>query len=212
MTTITLYFDFQCPFAYRGVHLLSEIEQTRPDITLRWRFLSLEQNAAVKRGRGEDWTIWEQPLAYPTLWRRRRQRSLAPFLASYAASKQGAEASSRFRLAVFQAYHEEGQDTSSPDVLLDLARQTGLELNAFQTEWQSDNARKHLQEDHLSSKDVGAFGVPMIIIDDCEATYLRLSSYPVDGAERQRLFDELMHLMTRRPYVQELKRASAYKP
>ena len=211
MTTITLYYDYLCPFAYRAVQLFTEIEQTRPKITVDWRFLSLEQINYDLRNRddGESWHIWAQNLDYAPLRGRSRQRSLAAFLASYAASVQGPEVFARFRLAVFSAHHDDERDMSDPGTLLDIGRRAGLDLNAFQAHWRSAEARNRLRLDHEQGRSIQAFGVPTIVINDSEATYLRLTSNPSDAAERQSLFDYLVHTIVQRPYLQELKRASA---
>lgn len=211
MTTITLYYDYLCPFAYRAVQLFTEIEQTRPKITVDWRFLSLEQiNHDLKAQDSDElWHIWEQDLDYAPLRGRSRQRGLAAFLASHAAAVQGPEAFARFRLAVFSAHHDDDRDISDPGTLLSIGRRAGLDLNAFQTHWRSAGARNRLRHDHEQGQSVKAFGVPTIVINDSEATYLRLSSYPIDPEERQSLFDHLVHTIVQRPYLQELKRASA---
>ena len=211
MTTITLYYDYQCPFAYRGVQLFAEIEQSRPEIKIDWRFLSLEQinNDLTEHKDSDPWYIWAQDLDYAPLRGSSRQRTLAAFLASHAASVQGVEAFARFRLAVFSAYHDEERDISNPGTLLDIGRRAGLDLNAFQTHWRSTEARNRLRLNHEQGVSIGAFGVPTIVINDSEATYLRLTSYPRDPDERQSLFDHLVHTIVQRPYVQELKRASA---
>jgi len=207
-TTVTIYFDYMCPFAFRGVRLLTEIEQTRPDITVKWRHFSLEQVNAIGRGKDYDWKVWEQPLDYKGIYRKTRGRLLRPFLASHAASLQGAEPFARFRLALFSTFHDDELDTSDPDVLLDVARRANLDMDAFLANWQSQEGRDRLRNDHLSGEEAGVFGVPTLIINGCEATYMRLSEYP-PADETQTLFDELMHTLCQRPYLQELKRAGA---
>ena len=196
------------PFAFRGVRLLTEIEQTRPDIVVDWRYFSLEQVNAIGRGKDPDWKVWEQPLDYKGIYRKSRGRLLHPFLASYAASLQGAEPFARFRLALFSAFHDDRLDTSDPEVLLDVTRRANLDMDAFETNWQSQEGRNRLRDDHLSGEEVGVFGVPTLIINGCEATYMRLSEYP-PADELQTLFNELMHIFCQRPYLQELKRAGA---
>ena len=207
-TAITVYFDYMCPFAFRGVRLLTEIEQTRPDISVAWRHFSLEQVNAISRGKDPEWKVWEQPLDYKGIYRKSRGRLLRPFLASHAASLQGVEPFARFRLALFGAFHDDWLDTSDPEVLLDVARQVDLDMDAFQANWQSQEGRDRLRDDHLSGEEAGVFGVPTLIINNCEATYMRLSEYP-PAEEMQTFFDELLHSLCHRPYLQELKRAGA---
>lgn len=203
-----VYYDYMCPYAFRMLSLLTEMEQIRVDLTVTWRFFSLEESNAVSRGQSADWHIWEQPLNYESVFGRPHRRILAPFLATYAASLQGPEALTRFRLAVFQAYHKERQDISDPAVLLEIARQAALELSGFTAHWQSAAARDHLRDEHLSGVDAGVFGTPTIIINGCEATYLRLSALSENLEERHACFEELVRTLTQRPYLRELKRAS----
>ena len=208
---VTVYFDYLCPFAYRGVRLLSEIEQTRPEVTVTWRHFSLEQVNAKNRGKDENWQVWAQALDYEgTSPSNPAGRMLRGFLASHAASLQDQAAFSRFRLALFGARHDDKVDTSDPAVILELARRVGLDLDAFQANWESQAGRDRLRDDHVSGRTAGAFGVPTLIINGCEPTYMRLIEYPPE-TERQAFFDELVHSLTGRPYLQELKRASAEK-
>jgi predicted DsbA family dithiol-disulfide isomerase len=154
--------------------------------------------------------LWEQPLDYVSTRRSRRARSLAPFLVTHAAESQQTPAKlARFRLAVFNAFHNERADMSNPDILFDLAGQSGLNADDLRATWQLAEARDRLRHDIEQGFAAGAFGVPTLIINGCEATYLRLSEYPADAAERQALFDDLVNALTQRPYLQELKRASA---
>ena len=209
-TNLTIYYDYTCPFAYRAVRLISEIEQTRPTVAVTWRFFSLEQINAPGRGLGENWKLWEQPLDYTSTRRSRRARSLASFLVTHAAQGQHSPAQvAQFRLAVYDAFHNKHADISDPEVLFDLAARCGLNVDDLRANWLLDAARERLRTDIENGFEAGAFGVPTLVINGCEATYLRLSAYPIEAAERETLFDELVHMLTQRPYLQELKRAGA---
>jgi predicted DsbA family dithiol-disulfide isomerase len=192
-----VYFDYLCPFAYRGVRLFTEMQHKRPNLGVTWRHFPLDQINAKE----EDWELWEQSLDGST-------RSLEAFLASHAASLQGEEAFARFRLALFAQRHDEKKAINDPEVILEAARQAELDVQAFKANWQSQDGRDRLRDDYLSGREVGAFGVPTLIINGCEPAYLRLTEYP-PASERDAAFDELVHLLTRRPYLQEIKRASA---
>jgi predicted DsbA family dithiol-disulfide isomerase len=203
---VTVYFDYLCPFAYRGVRLLTEMQQKRPDVNVTWRHFPLEQVNA----RDEDWTLWEAALNDSPIQGRTPGRTLRAFLASHAASLQGEEAFARFRLAMFGARHDEGKNISDPDVILDAARRAELDLDAFKANWQSPAGRDRLRDDYRSGREVRAFGVPTLVVNGCEPAYMRLKEYP-PADERDAFFDELVHTLTGRPYLQELKRASAQK-
>ena len=192
-----VYFDYLCPFAYRGVRLFTEMQQKRQNLHVTWRHFALEQINAKE----ENWKLWEQPLDAPT-------RSLRAFLASHAASLQGEEAFARFRLALFSARHDEKKDIADPEVILEAARKAELDMEAFMAHWQSQEGRDRLRDDYLSGRELKVFGVPTITVNGCEPAYLRLTTYP-PNTERDTLFDELIHLLRNRPYFQEFKRVSA---
>ncbi len=200
----TVYFDYLCPFAYRGVRLFTEMQRERSDLDVTWRHFPLEQINAED----DDWNLWEQPLDRESNEGEPASRTLQAFLASHAASLQGDEAFARFRLALFSAKHDEEQDISDPQVILAAARRAELDLEAFRENWQSQEGRDRLRDDYLSGREVDAFGVPTLVVNGCEPAYMRLTEYP-PAAERETFFDELIHVLTNRPYLQEIKRASA---
>lgn len=206
-TNVTIFYDYLCPYAFRATRLVTEIEQTRPNVAVTWRFFSIEHANAQKLGRDENWNLWEQPLDYPQLWRSRRRRGLVPFLVTHAVQLQNPARLPVFRLAVFDALHNDHADISSPDVLLNLAKQCGLNADALCCAWDTEAARQRLRDDIENGLSGGVFGVPTLTINNSEATYIRLSEFPADPAERQTLFDELVHTLTRRPYLLELKQA-----
>lgn len=199
----TVYFDYVCPFAYRGVRLFTEMQVRRPDLDVTWRHYPLEQVNA----RDPDWRLWEQPLHHDA---DRPGRTLAAFLASHAASRQGEDAFARFRLALFAARHEHGKRIADREVLLGAARDADLDMATFEANSETTAGRERLRDDYLSGEAVGAFGVPTLVVDGCEPTYLRLTEYP-SAEDRDGFFDELVHLLCHRGYLQEVKRASAHR-
>lgn len=208
MLNITIYFDYLCPFAYRMSRLVTEMEQELDHLQVTWRHFSLEQINAKSVGKPAEWHIWEQSLDYESLWDKKHLRGLTAFLASHAASKQGPEVFARFRLELFRLRHEEQQNSADPDVIMQVARQVQLNMADFTMNWQADVARHRLRDDHLSGLEAGVFGVPTLIINDCEPTYLRLTDYP-EPDERQTIFEQLVQVVTEQPTLQELKRVSA---
>jgi predicted DsbA family dithiol-disulfide isomerase len=196
-----VYFDYVCPFAYRGVRLFTEMQRQRQDLNVVWRHFPLEQVNA----RDPDWKLWEQPLHHVS---DRPGRTLPAFLASHAASLQGEDAFARFRLALFAARHDHGRHIADRDVLLEAARDAGLDMAAFEAHWDEVAGRERLRDDYLSGEAIGAFGVPTLVMDGCEPTYVRLTENP-PAEQRDAFVDELVHLLCHRGYLQEVKRASA---
>ena len=200
-TQVTLYFDYRCPFCNRLTRVLMEAEQRRPDLQVNWRYFSLEQlNAPI-----DGWKIWEQPVEYDLVEQGPfAMRMLRAFLASYAASLQGEAAFRRFHLLLFFAKHDEKKVMSDSQVILDVARRADLDMKAFEQAWQSQAGRDRLQSDHTSGQNLGIRGVPSLIIDNMEPLYVRLADHP-PAAERLPLFDDLLRLVTRRPYLRTFR-------
>lgn len=202
---VVIYFDYLCPFAYRVTKFFTTMKRHRPEMQLTWRHFSLEQVNAVRKGKPDDWYLWEQPLDYQGTGRRQSARMLRAFLASHAASLQSDLLWANFRLGLYDAYHMDEADLSNPVVILNVARQSGLDMLSFEQHWQSDAARARLKSDHLQGLDDEVFGVPTLIVNDAVPTYLRLSQHPPE-ADHQTFFDELIHQLTQRPYLNEFKR------
>jgi predicted DsbA family dithiol-disulfide isomerase len=205
---ITIYFDYLCPYCYRGTKFFAEMAETMPEVHITWRYFSLEQNNAKSSGKPDDWYIWEQSLDYEAVSGKPHLRGLTAFMGSHAASLQGEDAFHNFREVLFRLRHDEQQDSSDPAVIMEAARQANLDMITFEANWLSQAGRDRLRDDHLSGVKLGVFGGPTIIVNDCEPTYLKLSEYP-PAAERKALFEELIQAMTARPYLKEFKRATA---
>lgn len=197
----TVYFDYRCPYCYRLVRLLTEMEARHANISVTWRHFSLEQLNAPN----PEWKLWEQPLEYELVEESPfAMRMLRSFLASYAAMLQGPRAFARFRLHMFAAKHNEKKEMSRPEVILAAAEEAELDMAAFRREWQSPEARQRLREDHLSGERLGIAGLPALLVDDGEPIYVRLADYPPDE-EREPFLNELIHLATRRPYLRTFR-------
>lgn len=200
-TQITLHFDYRCPYSNRLTRVLMEATEQRPDVQVRWRYFSLEQLNASD----DDWKIWEQPLDYALVEDSPfAMRMLRSFLASYAASLQGEAAFRRFHLMLFSARHDEKKVMSDPGVILDVARQAGLDMDTFEQTWQSQAGRDRLRRDHTSGQKLGISGVPSLVVNDSEPAYVRLADHP-PAEERLPLFDDLVRLVTRRPYLRTFR-------
>lgn len=201
----TVYFDYRCPYCYRLVRLLTEMEGQHADISVTWRHFSLEQLNAPD----PQWELWEQPLEYDLVEDSPfAMRMLRSFLASYAAMLQGSNAFARFRLHMFAAKHDEKKEMSRPEVILAAAEKAELDMAAFRREWQSSEARKRLREDHLSGEALGIAGLPALVVDDGEPIYVRLADHPPEE-ERESFLNELIHLATRRPYLRTFRYADS---
>lgn len=77
-------------------------------------------------------------------------------------------------MAIFQAYFEEGQDISDPEVLLAVARGIGLDATVIGRLLNSDTDRAEVRAEVETAREMGVTGVP---------TFLIGGRYAVTGAQ-----------------------------
>ena len=100
-----VFFDFLCPYAWRGVELAAVLRgQGEP---FRLRFYSLVEGNHPDNAKELNWKLTDQPTdaeggeGYMSYQR----PSLGAFLAAKAASHQGEEKAWTFTLALYRAHH-----------------------------------------------------------------------------------------------------------
>jgi len=165
------------------------------DIT--WKNFQLEQANSKE---GPDWKVWDQPDVHQT-------RSLAAAMAGEAARRQGAEAHGRFHLALLKARH--GGDSrvalNEDAPLLDVARESGLDLARFEADSRDRSLLDVIASDHTEAVDEhGVFGTPTFVFENGNAIYLK--SFIPPAEESMDFFDHFVAIMADSPFVGELKR------
>jgi predicted DsbA family dithiol-disulfide isomerase len=170
---ITVYFDFLCPFAWRGVELLAALE-----IPFRPVHFSLVQsnhpeNAGLLRSEPR-WKLAEQPFNGTPA----HEQSLEAFLSSHAAAHQGSAAHERFILELFRLKHLEKKDLNTPTAL-EAAEKANLNLEAFRDARADETARRaELTADLERASALSVFGTPTIQLETGEAAYYRFATLP----------------------------------
>ncbi len=165
-------------------------------LQVEWRDFPLEQ---VNNVQGPDWKLWEQPDEY-------RSKGLWAFRAGEAARRQGEEAFERFHLALLEARHEAKKDIADRDVLLDIARESGLDLDRFQRDLADRSLLAKIASDYNEGVEQhGVWGTPTFVFDGGQAAYLRMRPLPPEE-ESVRVFEELLEVIRDRPYLLEIKR------
>lgn len=201
--TVTVYFDFLCPFAYRANVWLEDVAQ-QIDLSIDWKYFALEQvNAPLESG----WKLWEQPEDYMPRSGHTDRRSLLAFWAAEAARQQGAAAFDRFRMALYHARHRDGGfDFGQRDNFTPIAERAELEVAQFQRDFADRSLLDALRRDHEEGRaKYQVFGVPTICFDDENAFYLKLAVVP-PTEDSVPLFEELRHSITSRRWLSEIKR------
>ena len=120
---------------------------------------------------------------------------------------QGNNLFETFHLLLFEAFHKEPKDTTSDAVLEDIARKANLDVNRFKEDLRSEQSRKMVGQDHSEAEEKhNLFGVPTIIIDESRPFFMKLGKLPDVMDEHVTFFQELRKLITKRPYLLEIKR------
>ena len=192
-----VFFDFLCPYVNAAALWLRDVQRQSPDqITIRWRYFPLEQ---VNSREGPDWKLWEQPDSHES-------RGLLAFRAAAAARQQGDEAFTRMLYAVLAAKHEAQQDIAQPDVLIEAARASELDLARFERDFQDRTLLAEIGADYTEGRQLhDVFGTPTFVFPEGAAAYLKvLPPPPVDAALE--FFDQFMTFVRDRPFVHEVKR------
>jgi predicted DsbA family dithiol-disulfide isomerase len=109
-------------------------------------------------------------------------------------------------MALLRGRHVENRDIADPEVLIEVARETGLDVERFRQDLANRNLLAKIGEDYIRGvKEHGVWGTPTLVFNGHQAAYLKLRPAP-PPEESVRLFEELFDLISRRPYVVEVKR------
>jgi predicted DsbA family dithiol-disulfide isomerase len=197
--SIDVYYDFLCPWAFRGAEWLRDVQkQLGPDkLKINWRFFPLEQ---VNSDGGPDWKLWEQPDDYES-------RGLGMFKGALAAWNQDqGEKFERFHQLMYQTRHGEFTvDGERPDVRK-VAEIAGLDMEKFDRDYADRSLLSRIGEDYNHARDTyGVFGVPTLVFENGEAAYLKILPKP-SPEEAVAFWDEISNTIANRPSVYEIKR------
>jgi len=191
-TELTVYYDFLCPWAYRGAIWLDEVEKAGR-IRPQWRFFSLMQNHATREG-SQAGSVWE---------RDPKAKGLPAFLAATAARAQGEEAGERFRLALQRARHEDRLPVDEPATHLIAAQRAGLDIARFESDAKSVDFGA-LTREHAAAVERGIFGVPTLVWPEGRSYYMKITDLiPAeravalyDAVETVHRFGEIIEIKT----------------
>jgi len=162
----TVYFDFLCPWAYRGAMWLKAVEDAGR-INAEWRFFSLSENHRVREGQGGQ-PVWEGE---------GQAAGIPAFRAAIAARRQGDQAYDRFRQALQRARHEGHLKTDLPETHRQAAATAGLDPERFDRDLtQVDLAE--LAQEHAEAVRHGVFGVPTLVWPNGRSYYLKITDVP----------------------------------
>lgn len=198
---VTVYFDYVCPYAWRGAEL-AELVGQKLDISFDWRHYSLFQGDYEG---GDGWQLWNERIDPQD---ENGTKGLLPFLASCAARKQGEGPYRIFRLGLLRARHSEHRPLDLATIRF-VAECSGLHLPKFDDDLGNPEARTHLAHEHHRAVDANVFGTPTFVFPDGHGAYLRLRQLPADEREAIDLFRDYRDLLSKYPYVESVRRPRA---
>ncbi len=168
---LTVYFDFLCPWAYRGALWLLDVQRAgraQP----RFQFFSLSENHRAREGLGPE-PVWQQDGT---------SKGLPAFKAAIAARAQGEQAYDRFRVALQKARHEERMPVDDPKTHRYAAGRAAIEVGRFERDLK-DVDYAELVREHTEAVRKGVFGVPTLVWPEGRSYYLKITDLiPTDKA------------------------------
>jgi protein-disulfide isomerase len=178
---ITVYYDYLCPYAWRGIELLAALEV--PFVSRHYSLVqgnhpentNLPRNAPV-------WKLTEQTINAPDNQNLpvylNVNGSLEAFYASHAAMLQGSIKHQQFALELFRAHHQDKKKLTS-ETTLAAAQAANLDLNAY-TQARAEIAARNaeLATDLKTAGELGVFGTPTIQLESGDIAYFRFDKLP----------------------------------
>ena len=175
-------------------------EKLGEELRITWKSFLLEQ---VNSRRGDEWKAWKDP--------RFTSRDIPPHEAVKSVfDEHGEEAFERYHMAVFRAYHRDKRDIANPLELLAIAREVELDTKRLAEDLRTRKYRDAVGADHDEGYDqYDIFGVPTILFDGNQPTFVKLDSGAWEGADDLELFHALYNIAAPRPYVLEIKKPAS---
>ena len=122
-----------------------------------------------------NFTPFDSSHTYPT-------SSMPALRATKCAQLQGEEAFQRFHKAVFHAFFEGSMNISEREVLVSLARKTGLDVERFSSDFDQGLQEKEILADYEDARaGYEGWGIPLVIVED---RYPIVGAVPVDMYRR----------------------------
>ncbi|GAA4022986.1 DsbA family protein [Deinococcus rubellus] len=207
MTPTTIYFDFLCPYAWRGLELADVLRRDHAQ-TFELRHFSLVQGNHPENAASRHVPIWWLTDQASDGGSAAQSGSLRAFLADQAAAKQGEEARWAFALALFRAVHQ-GKAELNEATLQAAAQTAGLDLARFDTDRQDDQSRADLRADLAAAAELGVFGTPTFVLPQGHAAYFRFANLvpPQQALDTYQLYVSVLESDARIETVKRAKRA-----
>lgn len=191
-TTVTLYVDPACPWAWLTSRWLAEVATVRPVGVVTRLFDLAEKNREDDKGderRLKSHSAGERAL-----------RVLA-----VAGQEHGDGALARVYTEIGEAHHERGEDLGDLATLGEAVRRAGLDPDLADRALADESTLDLVLRQHREACETGAFGVPTLCLDDQPCIFGPVVDRRVTGEEAGELWDHTEWLI-RHGFFFELKR------
>ena len=195
METIRFYTDPLCPWAWQSAKWIREVERVR-DIRVEWGLFSLFL-ANEHHEEFDDATRERYLLGVRTLALVRREL--------------GNDAVGQAYEAIGTLVHEEGRSLDA-DVARDAMRRAELDAGLVDRAIEDESTSTAVEREHRAVVDeVGAFGVPTIVLESGRGMFGPVTAVAPTGEEAGELWDHTRWLVDRDDFF-ELKRPRDRRP
>ncbi len=191
--SITIYYDYTCPYSYRALLWLRQLERAGREIDLRWKTFSLKE---VNVSEGE-----------PSAFKRGRQESISVLALQLAKAAQeaGADIFERYHTALYDAMQGEGKRVTATD-LMEMAGDAGLDITRLEMDREQGRWLQEVARDHREgSERWGVFGTPTLVLDEESAIYLKFIEPPASPSDAAEVYDAILCLARCHPELVEIK-------
>jgi hypothetical protein len=166
----------------------------RSGVEINWRSFALEQSNSKE---GPEWKAWEQGPGYES-------RGLLALSAAEAAKRQGEEPRWKFVLALLKAKHVDRSDVRERNVVVDTAKEAGLDVARFERDLDDPETLKQVGRDHEAAVSQGIFGTPTYVFEDARPAFLKMYIPPEE--QTLEVWDHFVGLARDVKFLGELKR------
>ncbi|UBV42493.1 DsbA family protein [Deinococcus taeanensis] len=202
-----VYFDFLCPYAWRGLELAATLRAQGE--SFRLRHYSLVEGNHAENARELSWRLTGQQLGEGSA---NQQGSLQAFLAAHAAARQGEEALWAFTLALYRAVHEAKRPLAA-ETIRAAASEAGLDVARLDADLADEAAlRAELRADLDAAREVGVFGTPTFVLPTGEAAYYRFETLTRDPGTARAWWELYRTVLTSEAEIGTIKRARNRPP
>jgi 2-hydroxychromene-2-carboxylate isomerase len=212
-----VYFDFLCPYAWRGLEL-ADVLRREHGVKFRLRHFSLVQgnHESNPERKHPVWWLDQQVAGQGGDY---QAGSLNAFMGGQAALRQPENAAWGFTLALLRARHAGAEKADlTNDSVLRAAAQTAatqtaatqglLDLAQFETDLADQNGlRAALHQDLQDSASLGVFGTPTFHLPDGSIAYFRFANLVTEPAAALALWTLYTNVLTDGARIETIKRA-----